>query len=701
MKKITGALYFLVMACAVFGGSGGGELSGSNVVDTAEVKQVAVLTSPALEMYSDYKIFVSADISGMGDAQYYVAGDLGAESSQAALNLGFSEEFDTNSSLAFVNASTGRVVFAYNPKGTADTWKTGGNISVSGGKLLEYNSLEINENQSSVAALEYDESDITYITLSTTYATLTKSGTSTAVPRYTYVWHADPDYRYEYFTKGIYGSIVGSPANGIGYEYESDFTANTNDVYIARDIRYMTENTTKDGENEYAAYYSSSVADELADEKGSDYAGPYIFATLPITQGSSLSAVKELMTHSASEAYNNPVLHITKSGIYSLSGVWTGQISIEADAVIILNGVTVTCTVAPAIVFTDSATEYGEDNSASVAAASMDIGENLLDTLTENQANIVIIADGSVNNVTGANVYRLLKAEPKSSATKVDGTDISDQKKRYKADGAFYSFVSLAVCGDENGTGILNITSSTLEGLGSELHLTVDGGIISVTAPDDTVNVNEDDISVFTMLSGTLTLKSANGDGIDSNGYVVINNGNLNITAGNQRINSNGEAGIDAEKGCYIASGATYTWTSVSGNGGGNEPSPAPNPIEPSNPTPAPNNNDIQPTPTRPDINENEDEDYWLYIQQQNQEQTQTQTQNEENYKYSDADVLKAAKQTDKGMTAINIGTGSSVSFIQKDTDTKPRNISQSGYIFRLNRKVNTFSGITKYENKK
>ena len=739
MKK-TGVLYLIVTALSVFllSGCGGGHGSGSSgtSVNTAEVKQVGVITSPALEMYGNYKIYVSADIKGMDGAQYFVAGDLGSESSQATLNLGFSEELNPNSSLAVVNASTGRVVFAYDPSGTPDKWKDyGSNVSISGGKLLRYNGLTINQSSETETAsvnLDIDDSEITYITLSSTGATMTKNGTSTQVPSYDYVWHLEPDYRYEYFEKGLYGDIIGSPSEGTGYKEESDFKANDNSVYIAHDIHYMTENAdftgtaTKDGESEYAAYYDDYVNEELAEEKGENFAGPYIFATLPMTQGSTPASVKALMTHSASDAYENPVLHITEAGTYQLTGTWNGQVSVEADAVIILDGVTVTCTVAPAVVFTDSANEYAGDykDEDSVSAASMDLGQEILETLAKNKANIVLIADGSTNTVTGANVYRLLKAEPKGSATKVDGTDISDQKKLYKLDGAFYSYVSLAICGEENGTGILNINSSTLEGLDSELHLTVESGQINITAPDDGINVNEDDVSVFTQLGGTLTIKSEKGDGIDSNGYIVINGGTLNITAGNQSDNANGESGLDSEKGTYVSKSANYTWTSISGGGnptppdgninsGDTPPSPPDGnimsgdtpPSPPSaisndvpSPTPTPTVSDDTPAPTSQDIsgeNNTDTDTDWQKTQWENYRNTSdSTTSKEEKYKYNDADVLSAAKQTNIGITAINIGTGSNVSFIRADTSTKPRIAKISGDIFRLDREVNTFSGI-------
>lgn len=789
MKKFPGALCFLIMALAILslsgcGGGGGGTAAQSTPAEVSyAVKQVAVLTSPAFEMYKNYTIYTGATLTGMDTARYYVA-NVGDESSQTTLNLGLSEELSANSTLAVVNSSTGAVVFAYNPSGNENEWKTGGNVRATGGKLMRYRSLTIDgsasTDQASVKAavnLDVDNSSIVNIVLNKDKATMTNPDyvedydpeyddpiakySTIDVPSYTYVWHADPSHRYEYYTKGLNGTEL---EEGYDYTYENDF--NDDNVYIARDIRYITnaasfsesQTAVKDGETEYVAYYSDSVASAVEDDEGEDYPGPYIFATLPKSQNSSLSETKSLMTHSASDAYKNPVLHIRSKGVYSLSGTWTGQISVEANAIIILNGVTITCTVGPAIVFADPnadfynyTKEYGETDESVIASDYLNVGQTLLDTLLSEDANILVVADGTTNNITGSNVYRILKAEPKYSAEKVDGTDISDQIKLCKMDGAFYSHVSLAVCGGSEGTGVLNITSTSLEGLGSELHMTIEGGNITINSPEDGINVNEDDVSVFTMLDGTLTINSTTGDGIDSNGYVVINGGSLDITAGSQKTNSAGEAGIDAEKEVYISEKANYTWTAASGS---SQPTPPDNPPSSSDvstdvkPDISP---DIKPetspdvTPKSPDITppapiyepdyssgsdstDSKDTDTttkttdtttgstdittdttttvsddstvsndfdWDSFWANWSIKSQTQTGNTEgSYTYSDADVLKGSVQTERGVTAINIGTGSGVSFIKKDTDTKPRNINSSGNVFRLDRKVNTFSAI-------
>ena len=596
MKKIYGALIFTALALFAFsfsgcGGSHSNKFSGDTTTET--VKQVAVLTSPAFEIGKEYQIYRGSSLSGMNGAQYYVA-DTGSESNKATLNLGFVDEI--NDTLVFTN--NGSVVFAYDPSGTEGNVLTEGTVTRTGGNLLSYNGLTI-ASAAFFSALNIDKSNVKTIILNGTSATYEGN----AVTEYPYVWHSDPDHEDAYYTDGIDGII----------EYTEDEIlekVSADEVYIAHDIVYMpsgleyTGTVKNDDETEYAAYYSSSVQSSVAEKLGTGFEGPFIFATLPATMGGmpgggtpgggeftpgdgntppnmpsgdmgpggggtppnmrassyndTIASTIQAMTHSSEDAYLNPVLHITQPGTYSLQGTWNGQIWIDvgddddesAKVAVILNGVTVTCTVAPAIVFHD-VYECGPDDEDTVAATSMDIGKDLLD----NAGAMVVIADGTTNNFTGTNVYRMLKpAKKKDSVTTIDGTDVSQQKKRYKMDGAFYSFVSMAIGGGDNATGVLNITSSTYEGLNTEMHATLESGTVNITAPDDAINVNEDDVSVFTMLDGNMTISSTNGDGIDSNGYVVLLGGSLDITAGNQSTAVAGEGGIDAECGIYIDS---------------------------------------------------------------------------------------------------------------------------------------------------
>lgn len=244
--------------------------------------------------------------------------------------------------------------------------------------------------------------------------------------------------------------------------------------------------------------------------------------------------------HTADEAAAHAVVTIREAGTYRLSGsLSAGQIAVDlgkeaktdpsAVVTLILDGVDVTCTVAPALIFynvyecdTDwiaydagELEEYPASPNVDTAAA----GAN------------VILADGSENNFTGAYVARIYK----------EGTD----KKLHKYDGAFYSKMSMNINGEAEGTGILNIIASN-EGLDSEVHLTINGGDIRIQAQNDGVNTNEDYVSVTTINGGTLQINAGlgvEGDGIDSNGHLVINGGTV-YTMSNERTP---DGGIDAD----------------------------------------------------------------------------------------------------------------------------------------------------------
>ncbi|MCD7773954.1 MAG: carbohydrate-binding domain-containing protein, partial [Clostridiales bacterium] len=162
----------------------------------------------------------------------------------------------------------------------------------------------------------------------------------------------------------------------------------------------------------------------------------------------------------------------------------------------------------------------------------------------------VIIADGSINTVTGSHVAKIYK-------------DNDQSKKLYKFDAAFYSKMSMNVNGEEEGDGVLNIIADN-EGLDSELHLTINGGKINIQSQDDGINTNEDGVSVTTINGGSLHIVAglgSEGDGIDSNGYLVINGGTVIAIA-----NPASDAGLDSDSGSYInggyvvATGSTMDW---------------------------------------------------------------------------------------------------------------------------------------------
>ena len=265
----------------------------------------------------------------------------------------------------------------------------------------------------------------------------------------------------------------------------------------------------------------------------------------------------EADAHSQEEAQAHTVVHITQPGTYSLSGTLSaGQIAVDlgedaaedpsAVVTLILDGVDITCTVAPAVIF------Y---NVYECGSTDLETASETVDTSAAG-AN-VIIADGTTNQINGSYVARIYKSYTLSE----DGTEVVDSKKLHKYDGAFYSKMSMNVDGREKGNGVLNIQAEN-EGLDTELHLTINGGEIHITSGNDGINTNEDGVSVTTINGGTLTINvdgaTGEGDGIDSNGYLVINGGTVTTAACADSMDS----GLDADKGIYI-NGGTVT---ASGN---------------------------------------------------------------------------------------------------------------------------------------
>lgn len=383
-------------------------------------------------------------------------------------------------------------------------------------------------NEETTVLQEYKDAKL--IELNTDKATINNED----IQEFDYTWHVDPSVAHE--------EVKDAPAEYYTGEKPSDDLS----IYIDHELYYYPKlDTSKykkanyDGENEWVYYYEDGVNND------------YIFATLPCFENSN-SPIDSMM-FDESEAYNNKVLHIKQAGTYILKGKWNGQINIDLgeDAfndetqkvTIILNGVDIVCTVAPAIIFENA---YECDNTWEERQ------DKLSQIDTSNAGVNVVVCDDTVNNVDGKNIYRMLKTKYKDDDSK---DEIKVQKKIRKIDAPFYSYVSMNVNGEEKGDGILNITSS-FEGLDSELHLTINGGIININSQDDGINVNEDNVSIVTFNGGTIILNAANGaegDGVDSNGYVVINGSVLNIN--NVRVPDNA---IDSEDGIKYISGKIY-----------------------------------------------------------------------------------------------------------------------------------------------
>ena len=113
------------------------------------------------------------------------------------------------------------------------------------------------------------------------------------------------------------------------------------------------------------------------------------------------------------------------------------------------------------------------------------------------------------------------------------------------------------ITGGKEGDGVLNIVAEN-EGLGTELHLTINGGIINITSGNDGINTNRDNASVTTINGGVVNIlcsgETGEGDGIDSNGWLVINGGTVIA----QACATSGDAGIDSDKGIYINDGRVF-----------------------------------------------------------------------------------------------------------------------------------------------
>ncbi|PWW04910.1 S-layer family protein [Paenibacillus cellulosilyticus] len=246
----------------------------------------------------------------------------------------------------------------------------------------------------------------------------------------------------------------------------------------------------------------------------------------------------EADAHESSEADEHTVVTITEPGTYRLSGrLSAGQVAVDlgedaatdptAKVTLIMDGVDITSTVAPAVIFYNVYEPYSADEDTKGVTDLSDTGAQ------------VILADGSVNEVDGSYVARIYK----------EGTT----KKLHKYDGAFYSRMSMNISGETLGTGELHITGEK-EGLDSELHLSINGGQIYIESQDDGINTNEDGISVTTINGGYLHVNAglgAEGDGIDSNGYLTINGGTI-VTMANDR---SPDGGIDADSDIAINGG--------------------------------------------------------------------------------------------------------------------------------------------------
>lgn len=253
-------------------------------------------------------------------------------------------------------------------------------------------------------------------------------------------------------------------------------------------------------------------------------------------QGSGYGEGSDQEAHDPQEAREHTVVTIRQPGTYRVTGTLSlGQLAVDLgegserdpDAVValVLDNASITCTVAPALIFYN----VYECDTAWMAAEEGYSGPAVVDTSAAGAR--IVLAEGSENTMTGSHVAKIYQP----------GTT----KKLHKYDGAVYSRMSMNLDGEGEGTGVLRVVADN-EGLDSELHLTINGGYIAIQAQNDGINTNEDGVSVTTINGGTLEINAglgAEGDGIDSNGHLVINGGNVYAMASAESMDS----GLDAD----------------------------------------------------------------------------------------------------------------------------------------------------------
>ena len=221
----------------------------------------------------------------------------------------------------------------------------------------------------------------------------------------------------------------------------------------------------------------------------------------------------------------------------------------------------------------DSATVTGEHAAVSGSVITIDhSGTFYVDgTLNDGQIN-VNIADETADaetvkiflngaKITGKSAPAIFVTNAENTSINlVDGTEnsLSDGDTAYAGDNLGKAVIEakddITIKGGEKGTGILNITASTQDGISCNNDVKFNGGTVNITTLNSTDKTDavKGKTSV-TVKDGVLTI-DAEGDGIKSGkGAVAVSGGKVSIKAGNDAVQA--AATIDISGGTVIAGG--------------------------------------------------------------------------------------------------------------------------------------------------
>lgn len=238
------------------------------------------------------------------------------------------------------------------------------------------------------------------------------------------------------------------------------------------------------------------------------------------------------------------IININSSGTYEFTGTLSnGQISVNANNIngevkIILNNANITCKNAPAIFVYSKSVE------------------------NENCKVTIETKSETTNNITGGKIKQSVEDwEDQDDILYYIDKGYDDDRQyyeRYKYDGTISSDISLTF----EGTGILNVTSNSKEGIESKMHITINEGVYNIFSLDDGINACTDNKSIVTINGGTVIVnildEAEEGDGIDSNGYLYINGGTVYSFA-----HPGSDNGLDSDMGTYINGGTVLATGSM------------------------------------------------------------------------------------------------------------------------------------------